>query len=237
MTTDSVTSENKAWLFCRQCGEAELLRTAGPDLLERHHREETIIEFLGNHVHHTVTQLVPTAPEATYYSGPLWHPETVVWIEVTDGVRTYVLEGSRFSLSEPRRYRIRQGVYLRKVHLVHFDKDHARRAWSCWFNHLGRFPCPSELLERAHELVARIDPHSIAPDFDIVEEPDTAVAAWPAPEREALRRAGRTILPPLLHDSWDAFVSEQCQAHGAWALLIRKKAWLVESVNHLDAPL
>ncbi len=237
MTETFTSNLQKVWLFCRRCGDAELLRTPGPELFDQGDREQEIVEFLERHAHHPVTQLASAVPGSTLYSGPLWDPQTIVWIDVTDGQDRFVLEGFRLRLDEPRRYRLRQGVLLHKIISLDFDRDLARRAWNFCFGSTAPRRAVETLLDGAQRLVAQIAPETVEPEFSDHEDPEIALAAWPLAAREALYREGSSLLPVALHDQWQNFLCNQCSAHGAWALRLRTQVRLIEAADRLNAPL
>ncbi len=237
MATFTVAADFQAWLFCRQCEEAEVLRPSGPDLLPPTERRDSVVSFLEQHAGHTVTQLVPTGPGATLYSGPLWDPHTVLWIEVTDGHVSFVLEGFRSRIDAPRRYRLRRGALLCKTVFLEFDRGLARLAWNHSFGATGKHSEGELLVDRAQKLIAQIDPETVEPEFDDSNDPETAFAAWPPAAREAIRTQGRLVLPRALHRQWDAFVREHCNSYGAWALRVRTRVQLAGAATRLNAPL
>ncbi|GIW43769.1 MAG: hypothetical protein KatS3mg077_1051 [Candidatus Binatia bacterium] len=230
-------TSRKAWIYCPQCNEAELLRSSGPDLLPAAERQEALVEFLERHAGHTVTQLVPVPLGAYLYSGPLWAPETTIWIEVTDGRETFVLEGSRERLGEPRRYRRRRGFQLRPVTILWLDPARALQAWTRTFTALAAPRFGEQLVIEAQRLLRETDPATIEPEFDDGEDPTLSFAGWPPSLRETLMSYGETLLPRATHRQWTRFVTEECQAHGAWAIHVIAGAQLREHERQLSAPL
>ncbi|MCX8072571.1 MAG: hypothetical protein N3C12_08990 [Candidatus Binatia bacterium] len=227
----------KAWVCCRLCGEAEVLRSADADLLPPEERQEALVSFLEQHAGHPVTQLVPTAQQLTLHSGPFWEPRTSAWTEVTDGRRIYLLECIRPDVSQPRRYRLHPGRLVRRTTQVDFDSNLALQAWTRRFPSSGCLQLGQRLIAFAQEIVAGLDASSVPGAFDDPDHPHVTFAAWPAPFRTLLLRQGWQILPSGLHPEWEDFVAVECEAHGTWSLRLRTIVEIIEEEPRIAAPL
>jgi hypothetical protein len=228
----------RVWICCRLCAEAHLLRTSVDAWLPKEEEhQQAVVEFLEAHAHHPVTQLVPTSPGRSVYSGPLWDPRTVFLIEVTDGREVYVLEALRSDVGAPRRYRLRTGRLPQPCTLIAMDTALALRALQAEFGSAVPVATAQRLVECAADVLTRISPVTIDPAFDDANDPDLAFADWPDAAIEALVVVGRKMLSPSLHQRWQTFLREQCRATGAWAIQVRQLRKELSTLEGLHAPL
>lgn len=226
----------KAWVYCRRCHEATLLRPSVPQAFDDG-GWECVVHFLDAHARHPLTQLVPTRAERCVYSGPIWDLNTIAWIEVTDGHELFTVEVWRPDAGEARRYRVRPGGLPAQCRGIDMDETLAARAWTQAFGAGRHEGALRRILARAREILAGDGYHEIVPEFDDVDDPQVQFASWPARARAALEEAGCRELPDTLHPLWREFLREQTQAHGAWGLRVRTMTPRPTAGAALAAPL
>lgn len=82
--------------------------------------------FLVRHARHAVRTLRPTSPGIAH-EGPQWDPMVATYWQVTDGMETFVIRGSRERVEEPLRYQILPGRLVVEPLSVEIPEEELRQ--------------------------------------------------------------------------------------------------------------
>jgi hypothetical protein len=188
------------FLHCRECDE--VFRPSPYDRAREYRHtpdgyieimRDDCVDFLVRHARHALRTL-RLAGGAVAHEGPQWDPMVTTYWQVTDGVETFVVRGSRTRLEEPLRYELLPGRLLEEPVSVEIPEQEIRER-------LDQTLYPGVVPERKlagfveafREVVWNLDPLDLETLYDVPSDHTLSVARLPAWALERLMRRVRLI--------------------------------------------
>lgn len=188
------------FLQCRECDE--LFRPSPYDRArEFRHTQDGYVEimrddcmdFLVRHARHTMRTLRPVGP-AVAHEGPQWDPMVATYWQVSDGVETFVIRGSRTRLEEPLRYQLLPGRLVQDPVSVEIPEQEIReRVDQTLYPGVVPERKLRAFVEAFREVVWDLDPGDLETLYDLPSDQHLSVARLPAWALDRLMRRVRRI--------------------------------------------
>jgi hypothetical protein len=189
-----------SFLHCRDC---DVLFRPSPYDRAREFRQapdgyveitrDDCMDFLVSHARHALRTLRPTGSPMAH-EGPQWDPMVATYWQVTDGIETFVVRGSRTRLEEPLRYQLLPGQLVEEAVSVEIPEEDIRERLDHTL-YPGVVPERrlSAFVDAFRSIVWNIDPAELESLYDVPTDHSLNVARLPHWGRDHLMREVRRI--------------------------------------------
>lgn len=211
------------FLLCRACGAAIALLDLGrwPD-----EEDDTAAEtaaFRAAHAAHGV-ELATRLDDRALVDAPVWDPMATRWFHVAAGSDRLTVRSWRTGIDEPRRYELTGAGPPPATTHVEVDEALLRRALDRHFYpHVIRAAQVDTFVAAVRELLAPLEPESVAIAFDDPRLPDAGIGPLPAPLVAALLLRCERQFEGFELERARSFVRDHAREDGALAVRVRRE--------------
>lgn len=181
-------------------------------------------EFVAKHRAHHIASLWRSGSEVRA-DRPLWDPLATLTFEVTDGDQSYVVNATRRSIEDDRRYQFAPGLLEVGNAEVQIEPYDLRRGLDLQFRpeKLSRVRI-DRFLAAVHEVVNQLDAEELEIAFDDADDPTVSIAGMPdATYNDLLARCAKIFDPREELPRVVAFLRDNRGADGLLALRVRRQ--------------